>query len=113
MKNRRAPNVQAAHRRLWWAIFGGLSILALGAGVGAGVAAGGRSTGATVLLGGLIVLGIAAALLGSIISPIPRHDGSMRMSHGARGMAGDGFGGVGVDGGGFGGGCGDGGGSCS
>ena len=50
-----------------------------------------------VLLGGLIVVGIAAALMYSIVSPLPEHAGSRH------GMGG-GFDGGGVGGGDFGGG---------
>lgn len=112
MNDRRASSGIAAHRRLSWALFCGVSALALGACVVAALATGGRSNVAVALLGGLIVVGIAAALMDSIVSPLPDHDGSRQVPYGSRGLGGGGFGGAG--GGGSGGGdCGGGGGSCT
>lgn len=109
MNDRRAFRGKAAHRRLRWALFCGASALALGACVFAALATGNRSNVGLTLLGGLILIGIAAALMDSIVSPLPDHDGSRQVPYGSRGTEGGGF-----DGGGYGGGdCGGGGGSCA
>lgn len=99
MNGRRGHSGTAAGPRLSWALFWGASVLALGACVVTALATGGRSTAALVLLGGLIVIGIAAALLDSLVSPL---DASRQVSYGAGGPWGGGGGGdaTGGDGGG-------------
>lgn len=85
-------------------------MLALGACVFAALATGSRTNVGLALLGGLIVVGIAAALMDSIVSPSPDQLAGRRVPYGSRGQEG-GFGGS--DGGGSGGGdCGGGAGGC-
>ena len=86
------------HRRLW-SIFGGVSTVVLGTCLFATLQSSGTTSAGVVLLGGLIVVSIAAALMYSIVSPFPEEGGSRH------GMGG-GFEGGGFDGGGGGGDCG-------
>lgn len=99
MGDRRASSGTAPHPRLSWALFWGASTLVLGACLFAALATGNRTNVGLTLMGGLIVVGIAAALVDSIVSPLPDHDGSRQVPHGSLGADGGGF-----DGGGFGGG---------
>jgi len=97
----------SAHPRLCWALFWAASAVALVACAVAAETSGHGSEAPLAVLGGLIVVGIAAALLVSILAPYP--DGVD--TYGSRGTGAGGFGGGGFDGGGFGGGdCGGGGG---
>lgn len=87
MNDHRVSSFAASHRGLCWAIFCGVSVLALSAGVVvAALATGSRSSVAVVLLIGLIVVGIAAALMESIISPL------QNLPDGSRGAGGVVFG---------------------
>lgn len=95
-----------AHRRAVWALFAGVSALAVGACSLAALAAGGRSDVGLVLLGGFVAVGIAAAFLASVLSPLP-DGGSGRLSLGPQGFVAGGFGGGDGGGGDCGGGAGD------
>lgn len=103
MTDRRGPSGTAAGPRLTWTVFWAASVLALGACVTVALATAGRSAAALVLLGGLLVVGLAGALLYSLVSPL---DAGRHVSYGGGGLWG---GGVDGSGSGSGGGGGDGG----
>ncbi|MCW2748383.1 MAG: hypothetical protein JWP10_1525 [Nocardioidaceae bacterium] len=113
MDDSRVFRSKATRRRMSWALFCGASVLALGFCVLLASAAGGRSSVGVVLLGGLIVVGIGAALLDSFISPLPKHELTLSGRYGAGGGGFAGATGAGGSGGGGGGDCGGAGGSCN
>jgi hypothetical protein len=90
MYDRRLTSAPTFRSRLPWSIFGGVSTVVLGTCFFATLRTSSTTSAGLVLLGGLIVIGIAAALMYSILSPLPEHGGSRH------GMGG------GFDGGGFG-----------
>ncbi|WP_127480682.1 hypothetical protein [Nocardioides pantholopis] len=92
----RGSRGSVAWPRLSWILFWGVSVLALGVCIVTAVATGSRSSAALVLVGGLIVIGVAAALLDSLVSP---RDGSTSTSYGAGGLWDGGGGTAGGDGG--------------
>lgn len=99
MDERRTSSGRAFGRRLAWALFFGVSALALGALVLTAHATGGRTTAGLVLLGGLLAIGIATLLVSAMVSPLPNPDASRQVAHGYSGTGvGDGY-----DGGGYGG----------
>jgi hypothetical protein len=102
MKDQGVPSVRTARRRWSWATFWLVSILALGVCLVATLGTGNRSRAALALIGVLIVIGISAAFLDSVLLPIGEPEGSSQPSFAARGLGGAGFGGA--AGGGFGGG---------
>jgi hypothetical protein len=74
------------HPRVAWALFWGASAFALGgACVVAALATGSRSSVALTLLGGLIVVGIAAALMDSMVSPLHHRDDATHVPWGSTG----------------------------
>jgi hypothetical protein len=88
----------ASRRRRSWLIFWAVSAVALGTCFVATLRSSGTTGAGLVLMGGLIVVGIAAALVASIVSSLPDQ------LAGGRGMGGGlesgGSGGGGFDGGG-------------
>lgn len=96
-----ASGARSRHRRSW-AVFGGASTVVLGACVLAALRSSGTTGAGLALMGGLIVVGIAAALMQAILSPFPEEGAGRRGT-------GSGFEGGGFDGGSDGGGGGDGG----
>ncbi|GAA5134682.1 hypothetical protein GCM10023339_71560 [Alloalcanivorax gelatiniphagus] len=99
MKDRR-PTSRAARRRRSWTIFGVVSTLALAAAVVETLRTSTATQAGLVLMGGLIVVGIGAALMHAIVSPYPEATRGRYMGAGFYG----GDGGGGFDGGGGGGG---------
>lgn len=89
-----------ARRRLSWSIFGGVSACVLAGAFFAVLRTGGSTNAGVTLLGGLIVVGLAAGLFYAIISPVTDSIAGGR-------ALGGGFDGGGVGGGDFGGGGGD------
>jgi hypothetical protein len=87
------------HRRAW-PVFAGVSTTVLGACVVATYRSSGTTGAGLLLLGGLIVVGIAAALMYAIVSPFPQEGGNQH-------AMGAGWDGGGFDGGSDGGGGGD------
>ncbi|CAN5425022.1 hypothetical protein BH09ACT10_BH09ACT10_10250 [soil metagenome] len=85
MNDIRGSRSAATRRRLSWALFCGASVLGLGFCVLLASAAGGRSSVGMVLLGGLIVVGIGAALVESFVSPLPKHESTLSGRYGAGG----------------------------
>ena len=112
MTDRRAASGTASRQRLYWLSFVVVSTLALGACFFAGLASGGPTSAGRALLGGLVVVGIAAAFMRSVLWH-SEPDLGRGANYGSQGMGGGfvggGFGGGGFGGGGFGGG---GGGDC-
>ena len=88
-------------RRHWrpWSVFGAVSAAVLGACVVATLRSSGAADAGVVLLGGLIVTGIAAALMSSVVSPLPDGAGTGRAVTGGfeGGSVGDVSGGGGGD----------------
>lgn len=78
--------------RLSWSIFGGVSAVALGICFFATLHTSGTTNAGLVLMGGLIVVAIAAALMQSIVSPYPEHGGSAHGMGGGFASGGDGGG---------------------
>lgn len=93
-----ASGTRSRHPRSW-AVFGGASTVALGACVLAAFRSGGTTGAGLALMGGLIVVGIAAALVHAILSPFPE-DGASRRRSGFEGGGFDGGSDGGSDGGG-------------
>jgi hypothetical protein len=105
MNDRRAASGTASRRRLSWVIFYGVSTLALGACFFAVLETGIPTSAGLALLGGLIVVGIAAALMDPIVSALLEPGERRQVPYGSQDIGG------GFDGGGYGGGdCGGGGG---
>jgi hypothetical protein len=75
---------------LSWSIFCGVSTVVLGTCFFATLRTSGSTSAGLVLLGGLIGIGIAAALMYSIVSPLPEHGGSRHMGGGFDGGGGGG-----------------------
>lgn len=97
MYNGRLTSKTTSSSRLSWAIFCGVSACVLATGYFAVLRTSGSTSAGLTVLCGLIVVGIAAAMFHSIISPLPDS------SAGGHGMGG-GFDGGSVGGGDFGGG---------
>ncbi|MBD3947880.1 hypothetical protein [Nocardioides ganghwensis] len=97
MSDRRTT--RARRQRRPWSIFGAVSAAVLGACVVATVRSSGAADAGVVLLGGLIVTGIAAALVSSVVSPPPDGAGTGRAMTGGfeGGSVGDLSGGGGGD----------------
>ncbi len=101
----------ASRRRTSWIVFAVGSVLGLGACVVLALTSGSRSSLGLTLIGGLVMIGVAAALLHSILSPIRDEGGRTQTLRAHRGFGGGGLGGDGIfDGGGSHGGDGGGGG---
>lgn len=97
---------RSANARLSWALFWGFSALAVGAAAIGARVTGSRTDVGMILLGGVIVVGIAAALMHSILSPLANQSEGRATFADSWGFGGGGFDGGGGDcGGGGGGGC--------
>lgn len=90
----------SAHPRVSWAVFGATCVLALGAALVASLASGGRTSIGLTFLGGVVVIGIAAALMGAIVSPMSDGDAASSGLSGRGGWGEGGGVGLGGDGGG-------------
>jgi hypothetical protein len=116
MNDRRAASGTASRRRLSWVIFYGVSTLALGACFFAVLETGIPTSAGLALLGGLIVVGIAAALMDPIVSALLEPGERRQVPYGSQdiggGFDGGGYGGGDYGGGDCGGGGGGGGGDC-
>ncbi len=93
----RATRATTASRR--WIIFGGVSALALAACYVAVLGAAGRTSAGLAVLGGLIVVGIAAAFMDALTSSYPEPRAGSQVPRGANGLGGFGDGSGGGDGG--------------
>ena len=95
MNDRRAASGTASGRRLSWVIFYGVSTLALGACFFAVLDTGNPTSAGLALLGGLIVVGIAAALMDPIVAALLEPGEGRKVPSGSPGKGG------GFDGGGY------------
>ena len=108
MTDRPASTAAPRRPRLPWMVFSGVTAVALGACLYAAADTGDRTDVGLTLLGGLIVIGIAAALLGAMLTPLPDRPVGARSSRSwwggggidAGGWSDGGYGGGGGDGGG-------------
>ena len=111
--SRSTSRTRSDRHRLAWSTFAVVAVSGLAVALVAADRSAGHGSAAVVAILGLCVVGVAAALLSSVLSPVPenafRAAGRSTSGTGYAYGFGDGAGG----GGGFdGGGCGDGGGSC-
>ncbi|MCP3422454.1 hypothetical protein [Nocardioides pinisoli] len=74
-----ASSTRSRHRRSW-AVFGGASTVALGACLVAAFRSNGTTGAGLALMGGLIVVGIAAALMQAALAPFPEEVATRRAS---------------------------------
>lgn len=99
MRDRRPTRAKRTSRRLSWSIFCAVSAALLATSLVAALRTGGAADAGVVLLGGLIVIGIAAALMSSVVSALPDGGGTGRAMAGGfdGGSVGDLSGGGGGD----------------